>query len=40
MMQIIVLFLMQTKFRELNETQEGGPYDSIGDDIYTRMMGA
>ncbi|XXG72896.1 hypothetical protein AAC387_Pa07g1891 [Persea americana] len=26
-----------TKFRELNEAQEGGPSNSIGDDIYTQI---
>ena len=31
---------MQTEFRELNEAQEGGPSNSIGDDIYTQVIGA
>ncbi|KAJ8639654.1 hypothetical protein MRB53_016348 [Persea americana] len=27
------------RLRELNEAQEGGPSNSIGDDIYTQVMG-
>ena len=36
---LIIIIFLQSKFRELNATQ-GGSSSSIGDDIYTQVMGA
>lgn len=38
-MSLIIFFLMQSKFRERMEMQEDGPSNTIGDDVYTQVMG-